>query len=65
MTTNEPLPVPPGWRKVVKDTIERLEKRAAQGELFATLALDGWKDERDRLKEVEPTQDGEQLSQLS
>lgn len=49
----DPLPVPPGWREHVKATIERLERRAAQGETFARLALAGWYDELRRIKETD------------
>ena len=62
MTEPRPYLIPPGWRAVVEDTIERLERRAAQGEAFAKLALPGWYAELQRIEEVEPTHDEESQS---
>ena len=39
------------WLARVVETIERLERRAADGERFAQLALVGWREELRRLQE--------------
>lgn len=39
------LPIVEGWHEYVKEEIRKLEARARAGELFATLALPGWRQE--------------------
>lgn len=54
MDQDDDLPlIAPAWVERVRDTIARLEQRAAQGERYAQLALVGWKQERARLERGE------------
>ena len=49
---DEPL-IDDAWIATVRDTIKRLERRAADGELYARLALAGWVRELERLERGE------------
>lgn len=51
VSTSESAPlIDARWLARVLETIERLERRAAQGERYAQLALVGWKEELRRLE---------------
>lgn len=50
--SDEPL-IAPAWVEKVRETIERLEPRAAGGELYARLCLVGWYAERERIERGE------------
>lgn len=39
------------WRAHVEEVIARLERRAAGGELYAALCLQGWRQELQRITE--------------
>lgn len=54
----EPLPVDPGWRERVEDTIRRLQQDAHRYQgtanaIFPSLALRGWRAELRTIEEAE------------